>query len=265
MDQQEDSLAHHGDQPSLEPPTALSSSGYVGNNLLQQMSAADFNCLSPWLDRVPMPVGTIIARAGDPIDVVCFPEGGIAGFADVFADDRRLAIGLVGREGFVGWPLLMGNRRWPHEVVMRAEYSTALRIAADRLLAILDANSTLRDLLLRFASTFMAQLSRTIASNLVHPVERRTARWTLLYHDRVRSDEIALTHEEMGVMLGVRRASITDALHQLEGEGAIRGLRGKVLVRDRALLEALAGETYGFAETEYERLIGPWRGLDVQR
>lgn len=159
----------------------------------------------------------------------------------------------------------MGNRRWPHEVVSRAEDSTALRIDADRLLFALEASSTLRDLLLRFASTFEAQLSRTIASNLLHPVERRTARWILLYHDRVESDGIALTHNGLGIMLGVRRASITDALHQLEGQGAIRSLRGRVLVRDRALLEALAGETYGFAEGEYERLIGPWRSLDVRK
>lgn len=230
----------------------------VGNSLLQLIDEADFARMAPWIERVPLPVGTVIARAGDPIETVCFPEGGVTGFADVFGDDQRFAVGLVGREGFVGWPLLMGNRRWPHEVVARAEDTTALKVDADRLLSALEASPALRDLLLRFASTFMAQLSRTIASNLLHPVERRTARWILLYHDRVRGDEIALTHEEMGLMLGVRRASITDALHLLEGESAIRGLRGRVLVRDRKLLEALAGETYGHAEAEYERMIGPW-------
>lgn len=64
-----------------------------------------------------------------------------------------------------------------------------------------------------------------------------------------------MTHEEMGVMLGVRRSSITDALHQLEGFGAIKGHRGRILIRDRAKLEELAGETYGTAEREYERLV----------
>jgi hypothetical protein len=65
-----------------------------------------------------------------------------------------------------------------------------------------------------------------------------------------------MTHEELGNMLGVRRASITSALHVLEGENAIRGYRGRISVRDRAALEAFAGDTYGFAEAEYRRLIG---------
>ncbi len=95
----------------------------------------------------------------------------------------------------------------------------------------------------------------TIVSNLIHSVERRTGRWILLYQDRVGGDEISLTHEELGLMLGIRRASITDALHYLEGERAIVGARGRVIVRDRARLEALAEETYGHAEAQYRRLL----------
>jgi CRP-like cAMP-binding protein len=99
-------------------------------------------------------------------------------------------------------------------------------------------------------------MGRTIASNLIHSVERRTARWILLYHDRLERDEITMTHEELGNTLGVRQASITSALHVLEGENAIRGYRGRIIVRDRAALVAFAGGTYGFAEAEYRRLIG---------
>ena len=115
----------------------------------------------------------------------------------------------------------------------------------------------MRDLLLRYMATFMTQMGRTIVSNLIHSVERRTARWILLYQDRVGGEEIVLTHEELGLMLGVRRASITDALHYLEGERAIMSLRGRLIVRDRARLEALTEETYGYAEAEYQRLLPP--------
>ena len=88
-------------------------------------------------------------------------------------------------------------------------------------------------------------------------MEQRTARWLLMYHDRIDGDELAITHEELGVMLGVRRASITDALHHLEGSEGIRSLRGRLQIRDRVRLVALAGDTYGRAEAEYERLIRP--------
>ena len=227
----------------------------IGNRLLSRLDPRDFALLQPHLERVPLTIGSILASSGDAIDTVCFPEGGIVGFVDVLADDRRLAVGLLGREGFVGWPLLLGSDRWPHEVAVRAEQSTALRIGSDRLLAAAQASDELRSLLLRFVNSFVVQMGRTIVSNLIHSIEARAARWILLYHDRVKGDEIAMTHEEFGVMLGVRRSSITDALHRLEGQGAIRGLRGRIVVRDRTYLESLVVDTYGFAEAEYRRLL----------
>lgn len=227
----------------------------VGNELLRRLEPADYDALSAYLTRVPLQLGAILAHAGDPIEELCFPEAGVIGFADALADGQRLAVAITGREGFVGWPLSLGNDRWPHEVIVRAELGTALKIAAPRLKEIVERNERIRNTLLRYTSSVVAQMSRTIVSNLIHPVERRTARWLLLYLDRVRGEEITITHEELGVMLGVRRNSITDALHLLEGAGAIKGYRGRLIVRDRGHLEALAGETYGFAEQEYARLL----------
>ena len=227
----------------------------TGNELLRRLHPADFALLQPHLERAPLTVGSILARAGAGIETVCFPEGGIVGFVDVLADERRLAVGLIGREGFVGWPLLLGSDLWSHEAAVRAENSTAVRVQSHRLLEAARASDSLRSLLLRFVNSFVAQMGRTIVSNLIHPVEARAARWILLYHDRVSGDEIAVTHEEFAIMLGVRRSSITDALHQLEGDGGIKALRGRILVRDRAYLESLVTDTYGFAENEYRRLL----------
>ncbi len=227
----------------------------VGNRLLQLLSAEDFAILAPHLKRVPLELNSILAKAGARIDELCFPEGSVIGFADVLDSGQRLAVALTGREGFVGWPLVLGNDRWPQEAIVRAERGTALKINAAELLSILAANERIRTVLLRYASSLMAQMARTIVSNLIHPVESRTARWLLLYHDRVTGDEIAVTHEELGVMLGVRRSSITDSLHLLEGGGALKGYRGRVIIHDRSRLEELAGETYGFAEREYARLL----------
>lgn len=231
----------------------------VGNAILRRLPPEDYAQLRPHLTGTPLAVGDTIATAGEDIDVVCFLEGGVAGFLDVLGDGRRLAIGLVGREGFVGWPLLMGNDRWPYDVQLRASPTTALRVDARQVEALVASSSATRDLLLRFAGVFMAQMSRTIVSNLIHPVERRTARWLLLYHDRLDGDEIALTHEELGAMLGVRRSSVTDALHVLEGENLIHSLRGRVVIRDRQRLQLCASEAYGYAEAEYDRLINTAR------
>jgi hypothetical protein len=77
-------------------------------------------------------------------------------------------------------------------------------------------------------------------------------------HDRIDGDEIQLMHEHIGRMLGVRRATVTDTLHVLEGHGALRSKRGRITVRNRTLLEELAGASYGSAETHYRNLIAPF-------
>jgi CRP-like cAMP-binding protein len=234
----------------------------VGNQLLRILDPDDFAAIAPYLDRVPLKPESMLARSGEPIVQMCFPEAAVIGLVEVLDNGQRLATALSGREGYVGWPLVLGNDRWPHDALVRAQRGTALQIQAADLMAIVEARPRIRTLLLRYAMCLVTQMSRTIVSNLIHPVDRRTARWLLLYHDRIDGDEIAITHEELGIMLGVRRSSITDALHQLEGLGAVKGYRGRVRVCDREELERMAGETYGYAEREYERLLrlatSPW-------
>jgi CRP-like cAMP-binding protein len=111
---------------------------------------------------------------------------------------------------------------------------------------------------MRFIQSFIVQLGRTVVSNLSDPIDRRLCRWLLMNHDRLEGDTIELTHRQIGVMLGVRRASVTDALHVLEGERLIRAERRMIVVHDRARLRECAGESYGVAEAAYRRLIGPF-------
>jgi len=240
---------------------SLSSDGpnRSGNQLLAALSAEDYALLAPHLTPVSFAVGDVIIRAGDPIDSLCFLEGGIAGVLDSLDGDRCYAVGLLGSEGVIGWPLLMGDDRSPYDVTMRAESGAALRIPAAALMAAVEASATLRLALLRFVHVFMLQMGRTIVSSLAHSIERRMARWILLYHDRVAGDDICMTHEEFRLMLGVRRSSVTDALHRLEEAQAIRALRARVVVLDRTRLEALAGDTYGRPERDYARLLGASR------
>ena len=219
------------------------------------MSSDDFAALEPHLERVPMREGHVILAAHEPIEEACFPEGGVASFHDVLGDGSRIGIGIIGCEGLTGWPVLMGCPLSPHEATVAIGDGTALRIAAERMREACAARPTLNGLLLRFVQTFLSQMGRTIVSNLCDSVEQRLARWLLMNQDRLQGDEIELTHKQIGVMLGVRRASVTDALHLLEGEHLIAATRGKITIRNRGGLKALAGESYGAAEAEYCRLI----------
>lgn len=232
--------------------------GTCRNLLLKSLREEDFALLAPNLRRVSLNVGEVLVAPGQPIETVCFPEAGIITLSDVMTDGNRIGIGHSGFEGFTGWPVLLGCARSPHEVRVTADGGNALHIPPRALLDACGASETLRHQLLRFVQAFVVQLSRTIVSSLTQSIETRLSRWTLMAHDRIEGDEIQVTHDEIAVMLAVRRASVTDALHILEGEGLIRCRRGRVMIRDREGLLRQAGETYGFFEAEYSRLIAPF-------
>lgn len=222
------------------------------------MPVGDFALIQPYLKRERHKPGTIVATPGKLLDKACFPEGGIAALLIVMSSGTRLPVGVIGYEGLVGASLLHGATEWRHEVVVRASESSALVMDAARLLQACRQSPTLHNLLLRFTGYFVQQIGRNSVTNLVEPLEKRMARWILLYHDRLEGNAIPITHQEIGNMLGVRRASATEVLHVLEGQRAIHSFRGLVQVRDRARLEEIAGEAYGDAEEDYRRLIGPF-------
>jgi hypothetical protein len=74
-------------------------------------------------------------------------------------------------------------------------------------------------------------------------------------HDRMADDRVPLTHEYLALMLGVRRAGVTVALHELEGEKLIRAGRGVVTIADRPGLEARSCGCYGIIRRETERVL----------
>jgi CRP-like cAMP-binding protein len=228
------------------------------NLLLRSLKEEDFALLAPHLRRVSLDTSQVLATPGDPIAVVCFPEVGIVTLSDFGHEGGRIGIGHTGYEGFVGWQVLLGCDRSSHEARVTAEGGVALHVSPAALREACRASDGLRDLLLRFVHAFVIQMGRTVVSSLTQPVDVRLSRWTLMAHDRVEGDEIKVTHDEIAVMLAVRRASVTDALHILEGESLIRATRGRVLVRDRCGLRRIAGDTYGFFEAEYSRLIAPF-------
>jgi len=222
------------------------------------MRAEDFALIAPRLRRVELKLGEEIVGVGRAVESACFPESGIISFSDILEDGSRIGIGHLGYEGFAGWQVMLGCSRSQHEGRVTADGGHAYRISAADLVDACRATETLRDLLLRFVQAFVVQLGRTIVSSLIQPVETRLCRWTLMAHDRVEGDEIKVTHEEIAVMLAVRRASVTDALHVLEGEGLIRSHRGRVVICDREGLRRHAGETYGYYERVYSGLIAPF-------
>ena len=185
-----------------------------------------------------------------------FLESGIASIVAKSPEGQKAEAGIIGREGFVHPALALGTDRIPLDVQMQMA-GAAHRLPAGDFIKVLEANAGLQQTMLLFAQANAVQSGFTTLSNAVHHVEERLARWLLMCHDRSDSNDLALTHQFMGLMLAVRRVSVTNALHTLEGNGYIELSRGYVTIINRAELEDFAGDAYGKAEAEYCRLLGP--------
>jgi CRP-like cAMP-binding protein len=224
------------------------------NRLLQALSGADLNLILPHLVQTPLNVRDTFERPNKPIENVCFPETGIVSVIAVHPGGRRIEIGLVGCEGMTGSAVVLGTNRTPHETYIQVA-GEGYRMSVTKLREVMANSPTLQAVLLKFVQAFMVQTAHTAIANARGTLTQRLARWLLMAHDRVPSDEIALTHEFLSLMLAVRRPGVTEALQSLEAARLIKCARSLITVLDREGIERIAGSYYGVPETEYRRLM----------
>lgn len=227
---------------------------YNGNNgLLAKMLANDFAALSEHLEPMQLKQGQILFRAYEIIDHVYFFESGLSSEIAGPQGGVSIEVGCIGHEGVSGIPALLDVDSSPHYAFMQVG-GMAHRIEASALRTLMEARPSMRQILLRFAHVFMIQIASTALADGRYGVEKRLARWLLMCQDRL-GKSLPLTHDFLALMLGVRRPSVTDALHTLEGKLLIRSERSLVTIRNRAGLTEIAGSSYGLPESEYRRLI----------
>ena len=225
------------------------------NLLLQALSPSDLELLVPEFEFKEFASRQVFETPHRPIRDIYFFERGFASVVATSDGNHSVEVGLIGREGVSGVSIILGSDRSPHSCYAQAQ-GAAHRMSAKTFREKMEKSATLRGVLLRFANTFMLQTAQTALSNGRFRVEERLARWILMAHDRVNRDQLPLTHEFLSIMLGVRRAGVTVALHDLQKRGLIGSKRRQIAVLDRAGLERMANGAYGVPEAEYRRLIG---------
>jgi CRP-like cAMP-binding protein len=230
------------------------------NQLLSGLTEAQLEHLVPHLEPVELPMRLAMQVPHEPIEHVYFPAVGITSIVVTNAGDKRLEAGLFGRAGMSGLPVVMGTDRSPHEVFVQVE-GQGHRIEVDALREAMAAEPAIRERFLPFMQATAVQVSYTALANGHHTIEARLARWLLMCDDCSDGDTVVLTHEFLALMLGVRRAGVTVAVHQLEGRGLIKATRGRLRILDRGGLETAA---YGVPEAEYQRLLGGRAGQTAQ-
>jgi CRP-like cAMP-binding protein len=225
------------------------------NKLLASLADGDLALLEPHLEFVTLGLRKSLERPDRRIDAVYFPEAGFASVVAVQSSGKEVEVGLIGREGMTGLPIVFGNHRSPHATYIQAA-GTGTRMLATELRKAFQTSPSLRDSLLKFAQAFGVQTSHTAICNAQSKLDVRLARWLLMAHDRIGEDTLPLTHEFLSLMLGVRRPGVTQAIHALRGQGLISYRRGLITVEDRKGMQRKAGAAYGVPEAEYRRLIG---------
>ena len=225
------------------------------NRLLAAMLPRDFALLQPHLQPMPLDLKKDLERPNRRIETVWFIEAGIASVVAVQSDDTKVEVGLVGNEGMTGTAVVLGGDQSPHSTYIQMG-GEGLRIGVEALRKVMIASPTLRNLLLSYVQVFMVQTAHTAVANARAHIDRRLARWILMAHDRTHGEALFLTHEFLGLMLGVRRAGVTEALQTLKRKKLIETGRNHIGVLNRKGLEQAAGNAYGVPEKEYRRLIG---------
>jgi CRP-like cAMP-binding protein len=231
-----------------------------GNQLLAALPPDDLDRLRARLEPVQLPFRQVLHRPEEPITAVHFVERGYVSMINLLANGDAAEVGHVGSEGMLGLPLLFGVKTGAAEAVVQAQ-GTALRMSAEAFRDELERGPAFRSLLLRYALAFGEQVAQTAACNGRHVLEQRLARWLLMAHDRVGSDEFPMTQDFLAMMLCVHRPGITVAAGQLQQSGYIRYGRGRIAVVDRVGLESAACECYDTVRRRFGHLVGTTTGL----
>lgn len=226
----------------------------VENRLLALLPRADFEALAPSLELLDLPAKKILHEPNEPVEYAYFPTAGICSVIAENAEGVRSETGVVGKEGFVGIPIVLFAGSTPSQVVVQVD-GRGLRLAKDDLRTAMMNSPALLSMLLRFTHIFSVQTAQTAVANSHYTINERLARWLLMCQDRTNSHGFTMTHEFISVMLAVRRSGVTEALNELEGQGIVRTTRAHISIVKRPLLEEIAGGAYGVPEQEYRRLI----------
>jgi CRP-like cAMP-binding protein len=244
-------------RPGLSPVSTKSSvtGGHgqiIHNQILLGLSHAERQALFPKLELVRLKVHHVLHETGDALKSVYFCNSGMISILSVFPDGKSVEVGLVGKEGVVGLPLLVGFLTAPTRAISQIN-ATAFRVDGETLIALLPRLPTLERSLQQYSQIFTMEIAQIAACNRLHEVEERLGRWLLMCADRVGSNELPLTQEFLGQMLGTRRSSVTVAAGILQKAGMISYNRGDVKIVERQKLEQAACECYGLMQRQIQR------------
>lgn len=234
---------------------SVAASVRVPNRLLESLPHSDAKRMLADCETVELPFANVIYQPGQRVSSVYFPTGSFVSLMMPVDDSASVEVGLVGNEGMLGIPLVLGVEVSSVRAVVQGS-GTALRMDGVLFHRQLQASESLRRALDRYVFVHLSQLAQTAACTRFHVVEARLARWLLMTQDRAHSARFHITQEFLALALGVRRVGITKAASSLQKRRLISYTRGDITVRDRRGLKVASCGCYKADREAYERILG---------
>ena len=239
--------------PSMPDNQALQAEP-TRNKLLAALPQGERELIEEHATRVTLAHREILYQPDVPMKYVYFVVDGIASLLSVMSDGASVETATIGREGMVGMPVFHGVFATREQVMVQVP-GVAYRLDADAFRALLPRLPQLDTLLHRFAVMMFTLAAQNSGCNRKHSIEARCARWMLMVADRLDTNTLELTHDFVAQMLGVRRASVTEALGDLEKRGLIATARGRITITDGQGLRGVACECYAVIRGVSHRLL----------
>jgi len=215
----------------------------ISNRVLLALPEAEFQSLRPLLAFQYFPSHMSLHEPGEKLEFVHFPNRGLVSIVVTTREGKAVEVGIVGNEGLVGIPAIVGLNRYPHRAVVQIA-GDGFRIRVDALRSALPFSPFLQSIASRHAVIQGMQAAQSAACNRLHGIEQRLARWLLLMQDRVDNGSLHITHDFLATMLGTDRPSVSLAAALLQRKGTIEYTRGAVRIVNRKLLEEATCECY---------------------
>lgn len=234
--------------------SSSTASNALENRLLAALPPEIAQRLVPHLELVRLSSQEILYQVGEPISHVYFPQRSLCSLMNLLSNGSMLEVGLVGSEGMLGIPVILGGDRSFQQVVSQVN-GQALRLPSGVLQQELEQHYPLRTVLLQYVQVVLMQMAHLSACHRFHSVRERLARQLLLIHDALQDDRFSITQECLAHMLGARRSGITVAASELSRAGIIQCYRGRIEILQRQKLETASCECYRMMRHEFARFF----------